>query len=322
LKTISTRVGELYEEIHPGEGLSKISLLLDPDKRASLDIRGAFPGAKDVPPGAYFSDSHLDTLGLCIWLAIAELGEPANTIVVLDDVVASIDEPHVERVIELLYKTAQKFQHCIYTTHYRPWREKYRWGWLKSGECQFLELLPWEHKAGIRHSKNVPRIDELRALLSTTPAMAQPACASASVILEAILDFLTLLYECSVPRRKGRPTLGDLLPSVKAKLRAALKVERQEKSVDGSVIYKGYAIGPLFDELERIAQVRNIVGCHFNELADQLPDEDALRFARTVLELGDLLIDPACGWPRSDKSGSYWANSKQTRRLHPLKQPS
>jgi hypothetical protein len=88
------------------------------------------------------------------------------------------------------------------------------------------------------------------------------------------------------------------------------------------VIYKGYAIGPLFDELERIAQVRNVVGCHFNELAGQLPEEDALRFARTVLELADHIIDPACGWPKSDKSGSYWANSKQTRRLHPLKQPS
>jgi uncharacterized protein YhaN len=129
LRKIAARVGEFYEQIHPGEGLSKISLLLDPDKRASLDILCPFPGAKDSPPGAYFSDSHLDTLGLCIWLAIAELQDARNIILVLDDVVMSVDEPHVERVIELLYEMAQKFRHCIYTTHYRPWREKYRWGW-------------------------------------------------------------------------------------------------------------------------------------------------------------------------------------------------
>ena len=132
LRKVANRVGELYEEIHPGEGLSKISLALDPDKRASLDILGQFPEKKDVPPGAYFSESHLDTLGLCIWLALAEMDDPKNTILVLDDVIASVDEPHVERAVELLYSLAQNFEHCIYTTHYRPWAEKYRWGWLRT----------------------------------------------------------------------------------------------------------------------------------------------------------------------------------------------
>lgn len=322
LRKIAVRVGELYEQIHPGEGLSKISLLLDPDKRASLDILCPFPGAKDCPPGAYFSDSHLDTLGLCIWLAIAELEDAHNVILVLDDVVMSADEPHVERVIELLYEMAQKFRHCIYTTHYRPWREKYRWGWLRSGECQFVELLPWQHKNGIKHTKSLPPIEELRGLLSAAVPSAQLSCASAAVILEAILDFLTQLYECAVPRRKGKPTLGDLLPSIKGKLRTALKIERQERGTDGSETYKEYPLGQFLEELEKIAQVRNIFGCHFSELSHHLPEKDAIHFAKTVFTLADHLIDTDYGWPRSDKSGSYWANSKQTRRLHPLKQPS
>lgn len=322
LRKIAIRVGEFYEQIHPGEGLSKISLLLDPDKRASLDILCPFPGAKDSPPGAYLSDSHLDTLGLCIWLAIAELGDARNIILVLDDVVMSVDEPHVERVIELLYEMAQKFRHCIYTTHYRPWREKYRWGWLRSGECQFVELLPWQHKGGIKHTKSLPPIEELRGLLSATVPSAQLSCASAAVILEAILDFLIQLYECTVPRRKGRPTLGDLLPSVKGKLRTSLKIERLEHKTDGSETYKEYPLGQFLDELEKIAQVRNVFGCHFNELSHHLPEEDAIHFAKTVSTLAEHLIDTECGWPRLDKSGSYWTNSKQTRRLHPLKQPS
>jgi hypothetical protein len=140
--------------------------------------------------------------------------------------------------------------------------------------------------------------------------------------LEAILDFLTQLYECAVPRRKGKPTLGDLLPSIKGKLRTALKIERQERGTDGSETYKEYPLGQFLEELEKIAQVRNVFGCHFNELSHHLPEEDAIRFSKTVLTLGDHLIDTDCGWPRSDKSGSYWANSKQTRRLHPLKQPT
>ena len=56
LKRVAGRVGELYEAIHPGEGLSQISLALDPDKRASLEILGQFPGRTAAPPGAYFAN--------------------------------------------------------------------------------------------------------------------------------------------------------------------------------------------------------------------------------------------------------------------------
>lgn len=321
LGTIATRVGELYEEIHEGEGLSKISLLLDPKRRASLDILATFPGTNKAPPGAYFSDSHLDSLGLCIFLALAEMGDAANTILVLDDVVASADEPHCERIIELLYTVAKNFEHCIFTTHYRPWKEKYRWGWLQNGQCHFEELLTWQHAAGIKLGKSLPPIEELQNVLAAPQPSAQLACASAGVILEAVLDFLTYLYRCKVPR-DTRLTLGDLLPSVNRELRKSLRVERLEKREDGSAIYTEHPLGTLLDELQKIAQARNIFGAHFSELAYHLPEADALRFAGTVLTLADHLIDLDSGWPRSDKSGSYWSNSKQTRRLHPLKQPA
>ena len=214
LSQVASRVGELYEAIHPGEGLSQISLALDPDKRASLEIYGHFPATEAAPPGAYFSESHLDTLGLCIWLALAEMNDPKNTILVLDDVIASVDEPHVDRTVDLLYDLAKDFQHCIFTTHYKPWREKYRWGWLRSGQCHFVDLVGWSHSGGIQHGRSVPPIEELRSLLAMPQPSAQLACASAGVTLEAILDFLTMQYECSVPRRKGKLTLGDLLPGV------------------------------------------------------------------------------------------------------------
>jgi energy-coupling factor transporter ATP-binding protein EcfA2 len=322
LKTIATRVGELYEEIHPGEGLSKVSLLLDPNKRASLEIAVPFPGANDAPPGAYFSESHLDTLGLCIWLALAEMGDTKQTVLVLDDVIASVDEQHAERIVELLYNIAQDFHHCIYTTHYRPWREKYRWGWLNNGQCQFVELMPWQHQTGMRHTRHTPPVEELRGLLAADIPSPQLICSSAGVILEAILDFLTQLYECSVPRRRGKPTLGDLLPSVKGKLRSSLTVERKEIDESGAELLSRYPLAPILDRLDKMAQTRNIFGCHFNDLSMELQDNDAIAFADAVLGLADLLIDVNVGWPKSDKSGWYWANSKDTRRLHPLQQPS
>jgi energy-coupling factor transporter ATP-binding protein EcfA2 len=322
LEHIATRVGELYERVHPGEGLNKISLQLDPKRRASLDVVSQFPGTKDSPPAAYLSESHLDTLGLCIFLALSEQGSPEETILVLDDVVASVDEPHVDRIIGMLYDISKGFAHCILTTHYQPWREKFRWGHLQTGECQFVELGSWTWAEGIVTSKSTPRVEVLRAHLAE--ALPEPAdvCACAGVTLEAVLDFLTLQYECSLPRRRTNLALRELLQAIKKNLRASLRVEMHDMPVGAGVTPPTVMLGPVLDKLEKFAQARNIIGCHFNEMAFRLPGKDGLDFGRLVLELADAVIHPEDGWPVSDKSGEYWTNSGKSRRLYPLRQPS
>lgn len=323
LNAISTRVGELYEAIHTGEGLNKIVLALDAAKRASLEIASEFGGKEGTPPQAYFSDSHLDTLGLCVFLALAERDAPEDKLLVLDDVLGSVDEPHVDRIIEMIYDVIAKFRHCVVTTHYGPWRHKYRWGWLKNGQCQFVELSRWSLHKGISHSRSVPEAERLRALLQDASPDHQAICAKSGVILEAVLDFLTQLYECSVPRRAGgHYTLGDLLPAIDGKLRKALRVEHRHEDASGAVGYQTRTLEPHLTELIRIAQVRNVTGCHFNALSFDLLDSDAIAFGTEVLALTDALIDDEAGWPKNGKSGSYWSTAGDTRRLHPLKKPS
>lgn len=323
LNAISTRVGELYEAIHPGEGLNKIALALEEGKRASLEIATEFAGKPDAPPQAYFSDSHLDTLGLCVFLALAERDTPEERMLVLDDVLGSVDEPHVERIIEMIYDAVSRFRHCIVTTHYGPWRHKYRWGWLKNGQCQFVELSSWSLHNGISQSRSIPEAERLRAMLGDATPDHQAICAKAGVILEAILDFLTQLYECSVPRKaSGAYTLGELLAAIDSKLRKNLRVEHKHEDPAGAITYNSRALEPHLVELARIAQVRNVMGCHFNALSFDLLDSYALAFGAEVLALADSLIDHEVGWPRNGKSGSYWATAGETRRLHPLRKPS
>lgn len=320
LSAIAKEVGRLYEVIHPGEGLNKISLKLDPNKAGSLDLAAEFLTKQDQPPHAYFSESHLDSLGLCIFLALAGLREPERTLVVLDDVLGSIDEPHVDRLIEMLYDESKKFKHTVITTHYQPWREKFRWGWLKNGQCEMMELGVWDATTGIATAKSSQApLAELRQHLAASPPLLQSACATAGVLLEAMCDFLTVRYECDVPRKKGRLTLGDLLPKVvsEKKLAAALRVE--VKGVDGT--YTEVRIGEKLKALNEMAQLRNIFGCHYADLAHHLPQKDALDFATLTHEVGAALICDDEGWPGSDKSGSYWATRQETRRLHPLKKP-
>ena len=323
LALIANDVGRLYERVHPGEGLDKISLALNPKQRASLVMGASFEG-QDVPPQAYFSDSHLDTLGLCIFVAMAKLEEPLGKILVLDDVLGSVDEPHVERLIEMICEEAENFRHCVVTTHYRPWKEKLRWGWLKTGQCHFVELAKWSVGTGLTLTRTLPEVERLKGLLADPAPDLQGISSKAGVILEAALDFLTLLYQCSIPRKPdGEYTLHDLLFNISSKLRGALRVEVLQPSTTGAGLqYQTVQLGPILDELERIAQARNVFGAHFKDISFQLLDADALGFGTHVLALMDALTDQEAGWPKSDKSGSYWATSGETRRLHPLKRPS
>lgn len=321
---IAKEVGKLYEKVHPGEGLDKIALELDPARRASLNLGANFEG-HDAPPQAYFSQSHLDTLGLCVFVALAARDRADATVLILDDVLGSVDEPHVERVIGMIYDISTDFQHTIVTTHYRPWREKFRWGWLKPGQaCQFVELTGWAIDDGIRVISSLPEVDRLRTLLAESPIDPQAICSKAGVILEAVLDYLTLKYECPVPRRHGAAyTLGDLLPAIGTKLRDAMKVEIRDGITDADApSNSSVPLKPIFDELTRIAQTRNAFGAHFKAISFELLDTDAVGFAKQVLLLVDALTHPEHGWPSNDKSGSYWRNGADSRRLHPLKRPS
>lgn len=321
---IATAVGKLYEKVHPGEGLDKIALQLDPSQRASLKLGATFEG-HDAPPQAYFSQSHLDTLGLCVFLALAARDRAAETVLILDDVLGSVDEPHVERVIGMIYEVGADFQHTIVTTHYRPWREKYRWGWLKPGQpCQFVELTGWAIADGMRIVSSLPEVERLRTLLGESPTDIQSVCSKAGVLLEAALDYLTQKFECPVPRRHGAAyTLGDLLPAISNKLRDALEVDMRDGLTDAAAPANStVALKPILEELTRIAQARNAFGAHFKAISFDLLDTDGIGFAKQVLELVDTLVCPDHGWPSNDKSGSYWRNSGDTRRLRPLRRPS
>lgn len=323
LASISSRVGELYERVHPGEGGAALTMQLSRTRRASLEIGSSF-GGQAVPPQAYFSQSHLDTIGICVFLALMEKDAPEQTILVLDDVLASLDEPHVERLVRLIASIASQFRHCVVTTHYRPWREKLRWGLLQDGSTELLELKRWSMAGGIQLTRTIPEIERLRADLESTNPDVQGLVSRAGVILEAVLEHITLTYECPLPRKRTTTpyTLGELLDGVSSRLRTALRVEVKATDSIGAVTYVEIALGPILDELGDVAQTRNAMGAHFTDLSFELLDDDALRFAKLALRLADAIVDSDAGWPTNSSSGSYWATRGETRRMHPYRRPS
>ena len=76
LEAISGDFADLYQTIHPREQIETIRLYLHPTKKASAQFDGTLFGKQDASPVACLSESHLDTLGLCLFLALEKRETP------------------------------------------------------------------------------------------------------------------------------------------------------------------------------------------------------------------------------------------------------
>ena len=320
LEEISQEVSRLYEKIHPGESISSIKLLLDDKFKGSLLITGDFEGEKEILPQAYFSESHLDTLGICIWLALTKKFSAANALVVLDDVLTSVDSSHLNRFISMLDEEMSCFGHVILTTHYRPWRDRYLSHRAPGNKIHFIELKEWSAQWGIIPDSNKPCLSELKDWLEPSKFDRQVVAAKAGILLECILDTFALLYGVGMPRRATRDyTLGDFLSALNGKRRKLLRVEHLDAARNP---LPAIELAPVLDALDGLTWMRNQVGCHFNLSGQEVSDGDIRSFAKKVIELGEMVICEEGGdIPRHNKSGSFYESKSGKCRLYPLEMP-
>lgn len=324
LAAIAADADTFFEKMHPQESLGGLKLALNPKTAGSLEMTSKFGSQVEVPPGAYYSEAHLDTLGIAVYLALARYAEGSSTIIVLDDVLTSVDDAHLERIIALLHEEAANFGQVILTTHLRTWRDRYRLGRAAANQVQLIELHPdWTAQRGIQTSRPQLFTDELRTYLAQMPMDRQAVASKAGVVLENLLDWLTLKFACRLPRHaEPHYALGDLLGGIDKSLKKLLRVECLD---DTGAVAVSEPLQALVDELAGLTWVRNRVGAHFNLDGLSLSNAEIHQFASTTLKLADLLICPHCGaLPEKNKSGSYWecGNNCGKTRLYPLVPPA
>jgi energy-coupling factor transporter ATP-binding protein EcfA2 len=320
LTNISESVEDLYSRIHPNEQIGGIRLYLKPNVIGSLEFDSRFQTESDVPPQAYYSDSHLDTLGVCIFLALAKHFKDSDTVVVLDDVVTSADQAHMERFIRVLHDEAIHFNQLIITTHYRPWRDKYVFARGPAGNIQLLELLHWSLSRGIRHSRTKLSAEELHDYAKAEPMDRQIVASKAGILLESFLDHIALLYRCRLPRQtEPNYSLGELMDCMGRRLRKTMSI--QQIAGDGS-LGSGLALEPILDELAGMTWIRNQVGCHWNVAGMSVPDNEVALLAENTRRLAEALVCDDCGeLARRDNSGTYWECRCKRKRLSPRTNP-
>jgi DNA repair exonuclease SbcCD ATPase subunit len=297
LKDIGQSVDALYQQIHPEEGIGKLKLSLDERKRASLDYKVRFADEEEVQPQPYYSESHLDTLGLCIFLALARRSSGKDAIIILDDVLVSVDQQHLHRTVDMLIAESANLAQIIMTTHYRPLRNRFTNSRTGSNLVQLIDLKPWTLAEGVRF--NTPKLatDELEAALANDDFPRTQIAIDAGRLLENAFDYLTLLYGSRMSRKpEPKYDLGELFSAVRG--------IKDWQMTDGSDTTE---IKPLLETLQPLLPVRNEAGAHYNEAGEQLSDADIAEFGKVVLELLKTLICSACnGLAQKQDNMGHW----------------
>ncbi len=123
LLTYSTRIDQIYQFLNPGERVENIRLvpIEKGDDLVGLTIEYDFLHAKAVsPPQKYLSESHLNCLGIAVFLASVEAFNKKNKFIMLDDVISSFDTDHRKRFSDLIVEEFDKYQVFLFT-HEQAW---------------------------------------------------------------------------------------------------------------------------------------------------------------------------------------------------------
>lgn len=222
--------------------------------------------------------------------------------------------------MNLLHAEAANFNQVIVTTHYRPWRDRYRWARGPTANTQVIELGPWTLTSGLQVGPFITALDELKATLSQAEWDRQTVASKAGIVLESLLDFITLRFRCAVPRNaRNEYTLGDLACGIDSKLSKVLCCRKPSESIE---VKQEIALKPLIDAATGDHWIRNCVGCHLANLGSEIADSDVRTFAQHVIPLADALICENCGaMPTRRPSGSFWQCICGNLELHPLVRP-
>lgn len=261
---------EYYEFIHPGEQISTSTLEVRNVGKGSVEITTSFHGL-DEHPLLHFSESHLDTLGLSYFLAARRLeadADPAFKLLVLDDVVHSVDADHRDRIARLLKEKFSDHQ-IVIVTHDSIFYQRLRA--LFGNKYEYVYFTNWSLEGGpvrIQASTDLDRV----TTAEVRNAMAQDELAGACGRFgEWLFMQLDERLQVAVQARFSRPhDLGNLWPPLAAKL-------RKQKSFEANKA--------IVDRIDASQWVRNKVGAHYNEPESPVTPSEVRELAEALSDL-------------------------------------
>lgn len=147
LESISKDINELYLFMNASENVSEIELvpLDEDDEFVGITLQFKFHGKPESPPHKYLSESHLNCLGICLFLASVKTFNKLNRFIILDDVISSFDTNHRTRFARLLVERFSDYQIFLFT-HEKDWFELV--SNMVKGKNWLIKKMYWDHENG------------------------------------------------------------------------------------------------------------------------------------------------------------------------------
>ncbi|MEO0300201.1 MAG: hypothetical protein ABIM58_05430, partial [candidate division WOR-3 bacterium] len=163
IKMFSDKINEYYSYMHPGENVSdiKIKLIEEEDNLKGLTIEYNFHNNSAAPPQKYLSESHLNSLGIALFLTSVGVFNRINKFFILDDVISSFDTEHRKRLGDLLLEKFKDYQ-IIILTHEQDW-----FTYMKNavkGKNWYVNQINWSEENGAYLE---PTLIDLKTIIET-----------------------------------------------------------------------------------------------------------------------------------------------------------
>lgn len=217
--SIRDRFVTLYQQLHlDDEGDFTADLEAE---GPSLHLQVGFYGRGRHPPHALHSEGHQDSMGLCLYLALAEqLTEGKIDLVILDDVVMSIDTDHRRQMCGLLASSLGSRQLLI-TTHDKTWANELRSQGVV-GSRGMVEFYNWHVETGPVVNCEVDMWERIEQDLDRNDIST-----AALRLRRGSEHFFSMVCDALQARVRyrsdGRLELGDFLPAAMGKFRSLLR---------------------------------------------------------------------------------------------------
>ncbi len=195
ISAISDDIARMWEILNPEESIEGVQLSLPADQDKAIEIGLKFYGVEQMSPRLTLSEGHRNSLGLCIFLAMAKNVDNKNIPIILDDIVVSFDRNHRGRVAELLERELKDRQILLFT-HDREWFIELKHK-LDLDQWELRALMPWKDPStGIRWSNKDTNFDDAKAYLENNPPA---ACNEARKIMDTWLPLFAEKMRLKMP---------------------------------------------------------------------------------------------------------------------------
>lgn len=282
--SIQGDIRKFYSSLHPNDPHKNIELTVAPGRRASTELKMESFGRDGEDPRALTSEGHLDSLGLCIFLAFVKKFNKSCPLIVLDDVVTTVDSRHREDICKLLLDEFRDNQFII-TTHDGLWFEQlcaHQRAYGIEDDFKNMTIVDWDLDGGPNIRPSLTRWEHVQERIADGDKIS--AGSRGRLYLEWVLEMICGAIQVPITYKKSRRfEVGDMLPPAVKRSKNLIK----DNSFKTDVLNA-------FKDLKATVIMGNLL-VHNNPMAEQASIDEVKSFCVSVHNLHGVFSCPSCG---------------------------